>query len=67
MIQKNFTFSEKNFFTLMGAPMTSYYVTTKITKMFSLFPRKKHFYDQNMLVTRLLEWDYIWVLTNSAN
>ena len=50
--------------------MTSYHVTTKITKMspffyfFSLFSHKKHFYEQNMLVTRLLERDYIWVLTS---
>ena len=27
---------------------------------FSLFPHKKHFYEQNMLVTRLQERDYIW-------
>ena len=26
---------------------------------FSLFPHKKHFYEQNMLVTRHLERDYI--------
>ena len=31
---------------------------------FSLFSHKKHFYEQNMLVTRLLERDYIWVLTS---
>ena len=67
MIQKIFTFS-KEMFILLGALMTSYHVTNKITKMsplflFSLFPYKKHFYEQNMLVTRLLKRDYIWVLT----
>ena len=65
---KNFHIFGKTFFTLLGGLMTSYHVTTKITKMsplffFSLFPHKKHSYEQNMLVTRLLERDYIWVLT----
>ena len=30
---------------------------------FSLFSHKKHFYEQNMFETSLLEWDYIRVLT----
>ena len=64
MIQKISHFG-KNFFYPTGEPDD---VTTKITKMsplffFILFPHKKHFYEQNMLVTRLLERDYIWVLT----
>ena len=69
MIRKIFTFLEKKNLPYWGDLMTSYHVTTKITKMspllffFSLFPHKKHFYEQNVLVTRLLERDYIWVLT----
>ena len=61
---KNFHIFGKKNFILLGDLMTSCHVTTKITKMspsfFSLFPHKKHFYEQNMLVTRLLGRDYIW-------
>ena len=40
------------------------YKNVTIFYFFSLFSHKKHFYEQNMLVTRLLERDYIWVLTS---
>ena len=67
---KNFHIFGKIFFTLLGSLVTSYHVNTKTTNMsplfFSLFPHKKHFYEQNMLVTRLLERDYIWVLTTTS-
>ena len=67
---KNFHIFGKKYFAALWCLMTSYHVTTKITKMslyfffFSLFSHKKHFYEQNMLVTRVLERDYIWVFTS---
>ena len=70
MIQKIFNFWKKKIYPT-GGLMTSYHVNTKITKMsplfFSLFLHKKHFYEQNMLVTPLLEQDYIGVLTKQEN
>ena len=63
MIQKISHFGKKIFYPT-GEPDD---VPPKLQKchhcFFSLFPHKKHFYEQNMLVTRLLERDYIWVLT----
>ena len=68
MIQNIFTFLEKTFLPYWGADdiiSRDYqnYKNVTIFFFFSLFSHKKHFYEQNMLATRLLEQDYIWVLT----